>query len=134
MTQASFFLSLPNPLIHLIFKSLLLQKYSKSKMPGWQTFYALAEKKKHKDYNPTASVTTKKQNDKVLISVEDNGVRQADVFAIDSMPIEICKLSREQRNKMGKESGFIHQIKDTVHHKINIFMATNCIAFVLLPE
>ena len=29
---------------------------------------------------------------------------QADVFAIDSMPIEICKLSREQRNKMGKES------------------------------
>jgi hypothetical protein len=29
---------------------------------------------------------------------------QADVFAIDSMPLEICKLSREQRNKMGKES------------------------------
>lgn len=30
--------------------------------------------------------------------------RQADVFAIDSMPIEICKISREKRNKMGKES------------------------------
>lgn len=30
--------------------------------------------------------------------------RQADVFAIDSMPIEICKMSRMQRNKMGKES------------------------------
>jgi hypothetical protein len=30
--------------------------------------------------------------------------RQADVFAIDSMPMEICKLSREGRNKMGKES------------------------------
>lgn len=30
--------------------------------------------------------------------------RQADIFAIDSMPLEICKLSREQRNKMGKES------------------------------
>ena len=30
--------------------------------------------------------------------------RQTDVFAIDSMPLEICKLSREQRNKMGKES------------------------------
>lgn len=28
---------------------------------------------------------------------------QADVFAIDSMPLEICKISREQRNKMGKE-------------------------------
>jgi hypothetical protein len=30
--------------------------------------------------------------------------KQADVFAIDSMPIEICKISRQQRNKMGKES------------------------------
>jgi len=30
--------------------------------------------------------------------------RQAGVFAIDSMPLEICKLSREARNKMGKES------------------------------
>lgn len=30
--------------------------------------------------------------------------RQVDVFAIDSMPLEICKLSREKRNKMGKES------------------------------
>lgn len=35
---------------------------------------------------------------------------QADVFAIDSMPIEICKLSREQRNKMGKES--VHHSPD----------------------
>ncbi len=30
---------------------------------------------------------------------------RSDVFAIDSMPLEICKLAREQRNKMGKESG-----------------------------
>ncbi|MFY7899386.1 MAG: IS982 family transposase [Chitinophagaceae bacterium] len=30
------------------------------------------------------------------------------MFAIDSMPLEICKLSREKRNKMGKES---------VHHQ-----------------
>jgi Transposase DDE domain len=29
--------------------------------------------------------------------------RQADVFAIDSMPLEICKLAREKRSKMGKE-------------------------------
>ncbi|MBP6430671.1 MAG: IS982 family transposase [Ferruginibacter sp.] len=29
---------------------------------------------------------------------------QVDVFAIDSMPLEICKIAREQRNKMGKES------------------------------
>jgi hypothetical protein len=32
--------------------------------------------------------------------------RNADVFAIDSMPIEICKLSREKRNKMGRESEY----------------------------
>jgi hypothetical protein len=37
-----------------------------------------------------------------LVSARLN--RQSDVFAIDSMPLEICKLSREQRNKMGKES------------------------------
>ena len=36
--------------------------------------------------------------------------RQADVFAIDSMPIEICKIAREKRNKMGKES--IHHSPD----------------------
>jgi Transposase DDE domain len=30
--------------------------------------------------------------------------KHADIFAIDSMPLEICKISREQRNKMGKES------------------------------
>ena len=30
--------------------------------------------------------------------------RQADVFAIDSMPLEICKLSREKRNRMRKEA------------------------------
>lgn len=33
---------------------------------------------------------------------------RADVFAIDSMPLEICKLSREGRNKMGKESSYHH--------------------------
>ena len=36
--------------------------------------------------------------------------RQADVFAIDSMPLEICKIAREQRNKMGKES--VHHSPD----------------------
>ena len=30
--------------------------------------------------------------------------RQADVFSIGSMTLEICTTSREQRNKMGKES------------------------------
>ena len=36
--------------------------------------------------------------------------KQTDIFAIDSMPLEICKLSREQRNKMGKES--VHHSPD----------------------
>ena len=30
--------------------------------------------------------------------------KQPDIFSIDSMPLEIFKISREQRNKMGKES------------------------------
>lgn len=29
-----------------------------------------------------------------------------DVFAIDSMPLEICKLARAERNKMGKEESY----------------------------
>ena len=33
-----------------------------------------------------------------------------EVYAIDSMPLEICKLSRMQRNKMGKEN--IHSAPD----------------------
>lgn len=44
----------------------------------------------------------KTENVRKLLSERLN--RQADVFAIDSMPLEICKLSREKRNKMGKES------------------------------
>ena len=36
--------------------------------------------------------------------------KQADVFAIDSMPLKICKISREQRNKIGKES---------IHHSLD---------------
>ena len=44
----------------------------------------------------------KTENVRKLLSEELN--RQSEVFAIDSMPLEICKLSREGRNKMGKES------------------------------
>lgn len=44
----------------------------------------------------------KTENVRKLLSDRIN--RQADIFAIDSMPLEICKLSREGRNKMGKES------------------------------
>ena len=44
----------------------------------------------------------KTENVRKLLSEQLN--RLSDVFAIDSMPLEICKLSREKRNKMGKES------------------------------
>lgn len=44
----------------------------------------------------------KTENVRKLMSGRLN--KQADVFAIDSMPLEICKISREKRNKMGKES------------------------------
>lgn len=44
----------------------------------------------------------KTENIRNLLSERLNSL--ADVFAIDSMPLEICKLSREARNRMGKES------------------------------
>ena len=37
---------------------------------------------------------------------------QADIFAIDLMPLKICKISGEQGNKMGKESGHHSPDKD----------------------
>ncbi len=44
----------------------------------------------------------KTENVRKLLSQRLNS--RADIFAIDSMPLEICKLSREGRAKMGKES------------------------------
>lgn len=44
------------------------------------------------------------QTERVRKAMAERLNSQADVFAIDSMPLEICKISREQRNKMGKES------------------------------
>ncbi len=44
----------------------------------------------------------KTENVRKVMAAKLNEV--AEVYAIDSMPIEICKLSRQQRNKMGKES------------------------------
>lgn len=44
------------------------------------------------------------QTERVLKLLSARLNKQADIFAIDSMPLEICKISREQRNKMGKES------------------------------
>lgn len=60
--------------------------------------------------------------------------KQADVFAIDTMPLEICKISREQRNKMGKKS--IHHSPDKGYcaPQKYIFMATNYTVFVLHQE
>jgi len=60
--------------------------------------------------------------------------KQADVFAIDSMPLEICKISREQRNKMGKESVHHSPDKGYCASQKNIFMAINCTVFVQPPE
>lgn len=57
--------------------------------------------------------------------------KQADVFAIDSMPLEICKISKEQRNKMGKESQKHSQDKGYYASQKNIFTGTSCTVFVL---
>lgn len=50
------------------------------------------------------------QTEAVRKSMAERINKQADIFAIDSMPLEICKMSREQRNKMGKE--FEHHAPD----------------------
>jgi len=60
--------------------------------------------------------------------------RQADVFAIDSMPLEICEISREQRNKMGKESVHHSPDKGYCASQKKYFTGTNCTAFVQQPK
>lgn len=56
-----------------------------------------------RQYNDRRKLLFEKTEDvRKLLSERLN--RLSDVFAIDSMPLEICKLSREQRAKMGKES------------------------------
>lgn len=56
-----------------------------------------------RQYNDRRKLLFEK-TESVRNAMADRLNRQADVFAIDPMPLEICKLSREQRNKMGKES------------------------------
>ena len=56
-----------------------------------------------RQYNDRRKLLFEK-TESVRKSLSERLNRQADVFAIDSMPLEICKISREQRNKMGKES------------------------------
>ena len=77
--------------------------------------------KLNKEYNDFRNIISRRQyNDRrKLLFEKTERVRKllaarlndgADVFAVDSMPLEICKLSRQQRNKMGKES--IHHCPD----------------------
>jgi hypothetical protein len=56
-----------------------------------------------RQYNDRRKLLFKK-SERVRKLMAERLNKQADVFAIDSMPLEICKLSREKRNKMGKES------------------------------
>jgi len=63
-------------------------------------FENLISRRQHNDRRKLLFAKT--ENIRKLMAERLN--KQADVFAIDSMPLEICKLSREQRNKMGKES------------------------------
>jgi len=50
--------------------------------------------------------------------------KQADVFAIDSMAMEICKI------KWAKNQHIIHPIKTIAHHRKDIFMAISYTVFV----
>ena len=59
--------------------------------------------------------------------------KQAKVFEVDSMSLVICKISREPRSKMGKESEHHSRTKALVHQRKNIFMAINYIVFFQQP-
>ena len=56
-----------------------------------------------RQYNDRRKLLFEK-TEQVRKSMAESINEQADIFAIDSMPLEICKISREKRNKMGKES------------------------------
>ena len=56
-----------------------------------------------RQYNDRRKLLFEK-TERVRNLISERLYRHVDAFAIDSMPIEVCKLSREKRNKMGKES------------------------------
>ena len=56
-----------------------------------------------RQYNDRRKLLFEK-TEQVRKSMAESINEQAAIFAIDSMPLEICKISREKRNKMGKES------------------------------
>lgn len=74
--------------------------FSKLKKEYAREFKNLISRRQYNDRRKLLFEQT--QNVRTLLSQRLN--RQADVFAIDSMPLEICKLSRAKRNKMGKEA------------------------------
>ena len=56
-----------------------------------------------RQYNDRRKLLFEK-TERIRKSMAEQPNRQSDVFAKDWMPLEICKISREQRNKTGKES------------------------------
>jgi hypothetical protein len=74
--------------------------FSKLKKEYWSEFENMISRRQYNDRRKL--LFEKVEHARKRLSERLN--RQSDVFAIDSMPLEICKLSREKRSKMGKES------------------------------
>ncbi len=54
-----------------------------------------------------------------------------DYFVVDSMPLEVCKLSRSSRSKIVKKMIMHFQIKTIVQHRVLIITVINYTLFVL---
>ena len=81
----------------------LFSKLNKEYKTGFENMIS------RRQYNDRRKLLFEK-TERVRNLISERLYRHVDAFAIDSMPIEVCKLSREKRNKMGKES--IHHSPD----------------------
>lgn len=76
--------------------------FSKLNKEYRQDFVNLISRRQYNDRRKALFMVT--ENVREQMAKQLNEVTE--VYAIDSMPLEICKLSRERRNKMGKEEQY----------------------------
>jgi hypothetical protein len=86
-----------------------------------------------RQYNDRRKLLFEKTDD-ARKSMAEGINKQGDVFVIHSVPLEICKISRKQRNKMGKESAHHSPDKDYCGSRKKYFMAISYAVFILKRE
>ena len=82
-----------------------------------------------RQYNDRRKLLFEK-TERIRKSMAEQPNRQSDVFAKDWMPLEICKISREQRNKNGQRTGtsFTRQRPLCITEKILLWLSiTQCL-------